>query len=297
MIMDKVEKLFTGSVDQWGDLVPLTGPVPMDDPADVDPVNVAQKGAGDCWLVSSIIAILDQPWGATQLRSHLLWDEARKGYVVTLYEGGKARHVFVDQVHSNFTRVHGVIPSWVSVFEEAVYRLENDKAGKVNGRLPTAGFDYLLGGSKPVAASFLGGSGPKVSERKARLHLLWDSNADDADRYLDQGKIVLAASNPGGFWGKFFGSTGEIEAETRGADGVWTPKQVTIAPSHVYVVVDVDDDDRVSLMNPWGEGNSNDGGGVFRISGKHFNDNFGALSTIDPTPPPPTRRAIPQRRK
>lgn len=85
---------------------------------------------------------------------------------------------------------------------------------------------------------------------------------DDLREVLDDGGQVVISSP----------RSGDHQITVTDADG--NSRDVDVVTSHSYVITRIDPDGSVWMRNPWGPGNSADGGGEFRVSPEDVEDLF-----------------------
>jgi len=231
-------------------------PVPDDvlDRTSWDPQDVGQRGIGDCYLLSSLMALMRTDAGDDLLRRNVRWDESQSGYWVTLYREGEPFDVFVDATYLLGARQgqYGDI-GVVSLYEAAVgihlgYPDFND------GGWPKDALELVTGGS---AREYETGSS-------------WWNPFDD--RFGDSQDEIAAQLADGA----------AVTADTSGrpsaegvpvvveCDGSQVEATVTIVGGHAYSVERIDDDGNVWVRNPWGAGNSADDGNLVRLTSEQF---------------------------
>ncbi len=234
--------------------VPLPGGGLGDPP--FDPNDVRQGGIGDCYLLASIMALMQTDEGDQLLRDNVRWDADRGGYWVTLYVDGKEVVYFVDRAHQGGAS-GGSGPNLASIYEAAV--AQHLKFADLND-----------GGWPADALELLTGEDTKIYEDRFLGGYDWDDIRDD----LEDGDQLVGATKEGpkkGLW--------PIEVERRGPDGTMQTEKVDIVGSHAYTIVDVDKNGDVWLTNPWGEGNGADGGGPMKVSEEDFERIFHQIAS------------------
>lgn len=235
-----------------------TVPIPggLDENSPFDPLDVSQGGIGDCYLLASLMALMQTDEGDQLLRDNLRWDPERGGYWVTLHVDGKEVVYFVDRAQQGGATENGG-PGIASIYENALK--QHLKFNDLNdGGWPADALELLTGGDTHVYEDrFLRG---------------WDWG--DIRNDVEDGDQLVAATRSGpkaGMW--------PVEAERPGPDGSMQTVKVDIVGSHAYTVVSVEKDGDVVLMNPWGEGNGADGGGPIRISQDDFERIFHQIAS------------------
>ncbi len=248
----------------WGDegvldrKVPLDGEVDLSD-AGLDPLLIKQGGAGDCWYIAALISIADSPGGADFIRDHMEWDEEKQGYWVTLYfPDGSPGKYFVDSVYADGAGQGRV--NWASVYEAALVQHEGGE-DDINGGYSDNAFEIITGGD-----ASRGGT-----------------DVDKMRDALEDGKPVAVSTDSERkvLWVEWGGAP-TVDAQVENPPGVWTSTEIDIVDGHAYSVVDVDDDGNVFVVNPWGPGNSSDGGGVIKLSEEEFERAFSKQSIGSP---------------
>jgi uncharacterized protein YukE len=220
----------------------------LDDDA-FDPDDVAQGSIGDCFMLSSIVSLLNTDGGDEFLRDHVRWDPDKNGYWVTLYPNGEAEDVFVEHVYDDGARQSdwqwgpfgADKPSIAALYEGAI------------SQLPAHGYDYLDGGYPDDAMSLITGK-PVESVANENHYGLSTRQVEDLRETIDGGGQAVVSSPTGG----------EHRITVEGPDG--DSREVEIVTGHSYVVTRVEADGSMWVRNPWGPGNGADGGGEFRVS-------------------------------
>lgn len=228
-------------------LVPVVPGILDDDPS--DPGRNAQRALGDCWLIATIDALMETADGRTRLRAGIRWDAAARGYRVRLHDRmGRPRIVLVTRVLQGCAGLDDGGQGIVSLYEAAAYALYGWNGAR--SHLPSFGVRALtntrtftrvrLAGRISHAAVKSGGSaGGGVCLAGTRPLWPWEAK-----------RIVPARRMPSG--GTF---------------------EVSVEPDHVYEIVDIRGG-LIGLRNPWGPGNTADGGGVFYVTRGVFDAAF-----------------------
>ncbi len=181
------------------------------------------------------------------------WDDDRKGYWVTLYDGGEPRMYLVDSVYGDGAGQGELRPNWASVYEAALVQ-HMGSPGAIDGDYPSKAFRMLTGNS--------------AQEERADI--------DEIREALAAGKPVCVGSQNPWAPGPFTIGTRAptVTAPVENPPGQWTTIEFDIADSHAYSVLQVDEDSNVYLANPWGPQNAADGGGVIKLTPDQFQDAF-----------------------
>lgn len=230
---------FTSDATKPGEQV---GKSVMDDDA-FDPDDVSQGQIGDCFMLSSIVSLLNTDDGDAFIRKNVRWDDTRNGYWVTLYENGEPTEVFVDKVYGQGARqsdwqwliFSGDKPSIAALYESALQ--EKYGYSYLDGGVPADAMEAITGQSVNVMDKGLGSTSFSVLRENLE----------------EGGQVVLSSPR-----------SGDNQITVQSPDG--TERQVDIVSSHAYAVTRIDADGNVWVRNPWGPGNSADGGGEFRVS-------------------------------
>lgn len=222
-----------------------------------DPSLNRQRGIGDCWLVSTINALMETEEGRQLLRDNVRWDPSAGGYQVTVYDdSGDPVTVLVTQIIDQGATVNGQ-PGIVALYEAAV--MLNGGWGGLEGRLPWLGPTRIAG-----------------QDSNTYVHII----ASISDNAVESGGsanggISLASTRP-----RFpFGNPPQV-AVTHDPNLPGLPDTVTILFNHVYEVVDIQNG-MIGLRNPWGPKNSHDGGGVFYVTQQDFDNLFFGQTQTD----------------
>ena len=226
----------------------LTGPVSMT----MQPEDVRQGAAGDCWYLAALAALANTPGGRATLQQNMIWDPVRQGYWVTLYRNGKPEVYFVDTVYADGAYTYDAkwnrTPSWVSVYEAALVQYYGGDAFALNGGSGNAAFEILTGQDA---------TGLDASQG---TWLIRDALAD--------GETVVAASQVKFPWDSEFI---EVVAQVQNPNGTYSPRTIEIVRNHEYSVVSVDADGNIYIRNPWGPGNTaGDDGRVIMLTQTQF---------------------------
>ncbi|WDG17910.1 C2 family cysteine protease [Microbacterium sp. Clip185] len=224
---------------------PVTESITDDDAFDAD--DVAQGQIGDCFMLSSIVSLLGTDGGDDFIRDNVRWDADREGYWVTLYENGEPKEVFVDNVFGHGARqsdwewflFSGDKPSIAALYEAALRE--------------EYGYDFLDGGIPADAMEIITGRDVTVTENDSYAGLTAEQLAPLRENLEQGGQVVISSPRSGDH-------TITVEAP----DG--STREVDIVSTHSYAVTRIEEDGSVWMRNPWGPGNSADGGGEFRVS-------------------------------
>ena len=225
------------------------------DDATFDPEDVSQGGIGDCYVISTVMALMQTPEGDALLRENIRWDSVREGYWVTLYVDGKPTPIFIDHaLHEGALEDGG--PGIVSLYEAAFSEYES--------------WATLSGGSAHDVFPVIAGTDAERINWDAGDGDTWDPGP--AREALDDGGYVVASSHPTD------DPAPTIQVTKQNADGSTYTTDVRIVGPHAYTVAGVEADGSVWVMNPWGQGNSYDDGGPFLVSAEDFEELFRAVS-------------------
>jgi len=217
----------------------------MDEDA-FDPDAVAQGNIGDCFMLSTVVSLLETEEGQEFIREHVRWDEDEGGYWVTLYRNGEPVDVFVDKVYSKGARQDGDgwwifggdKPSIAAIYEAAIAQ--------------ELGYDYLEGGVAANAMELITGEPAEVIENTRHGGLSSGDIEQLREVVDDGGQVVLSSPR-----------NGTREVTVTAPDG--STREVEIVSKHAYVVTRIEPDGSVWMRNPWGPDNGADGGGEFRV--------------------------------
>lgn len=235
----------------------------MDDDA-FDPDDVSQGSIGNCFMLSSIVSLLNTDEGDDFIRDNVRWDANAEGYWVTLYKNGQPHDVFVEYVFDNGTRqtdwewwiFSGDKPSIAALYESAIRQ--------------EYGYDFIDGGVPAEAMEIITGR-PVTTVRNDSYVGLSSSQVDGLRDVLnDGGQVVISSPRNAGH-----------EITVTAPDG--STREIEVVQSHSYAVTRIDADGAVWMRNPWGPGNSADGGGEFRVSADDVADLFWRASSTNVT--------------
>ncbi|MCU1498153.1 MAG: hypothetical protein JWM47_2106 [Acidimicrobiales bacterium] len=143
------------------------------------PGDVMQGGAGDCWMLASLAAIVRTPGGEEYIKS-LIHDNGDGTYTVTFEDGQK---VTVNGQSDDLSS-HTGGDKWVLILENAFAKKHGGLAG-----------DYMDGNWPEVALKELG-------LENVRNKMVTDMSDAELSALLRSGQPVVAAAdvqNPGGF--------------------------------------------------------------------------------------------------
>jgi hypothetical protein len=218
----------------------------MDDDA-FDPEDVAQGGIGDCFMLSSIVSLLNTAGGDDFIRDNVRWDSDKNGFWVTLYSGGEPKEVFVEYVFDNGARQSdwewwlfgGDKPSIAALYESAIRQEYGFSA--IDGGVPADAMELITG--RPVTVT-----------ENTDYSGLTSSQVDGLRNVLDDGGQVVISSP----------RSGDHQITVTAPDG--STREVEVVNTHSYAVMSIEPDGSVWVRNPWGPGNSADGGGEFLVS-------------------------------
>lgn len=235
----------------------------LDDDA-FDPDDVSQGGIGDCFMLSSIVSLLNTDGGDEFIRDNVRWDADKGGYWVTLYSNGEPKEVFVEHVFDNGARqsdwqwliFSGDKPSIAALYEAAIRE--------------EYGYDFIDGGVPAEAMEIITGR-PVVTVENDNYAGLSDRQLEGPREVLENGGQVVISSP----------RSGEHRLTVTAPDG--SEREVEIVTSHSYAVTRIEPDGSVWMRNPWGPGNSADGGGEFRVDADDVADLFWRVSSTNVT--------------
>lgn len=207
-----------------------------------DSTIVRQGSIGDCFLISSVISMLDTDEGDEFIGEHVRWDPDSDGYWVTLYPDGQPKEVFVDKVyaHGSTRALSGRPPSMASLYEAAFAQ--------------EFGYGYLDGGYSSHALEVITGKESTTLSSTFRGGLT-SGHREELRGVLEDGGQVIASSSK---------TRNPTELSITRHDG--TVEEVRMVGQHAYVVTKIESDGSMWVHNPWGPNNSYDGGGEFKVS-------------------------------
>lgn len=217
-----------------------------------DPADVSQGLIGDCYLLASVMALMQTDKGDQILRDNMRWDDERQGYWVTLYAEGEPVTYFVDNGQASGATENGRA-GVVSIYEAALRE-----------HLTFADLDD--GGSPAEALELLTGSETREYKNPPIGGWSWDEMRNDV---ADGDQLVGSTrknDTEDADW--------PVEITRRDESGNLETVDKTVVGGHAYTVVRIEGDGSVWLRNPWGVGNSADGGGEFRVSAEDFDKIF-----------------------
>jgi uncharacterized protein YukE len=232
--------------DDLGDYVPIENPISFDDDAlDADEINQGQ--VGDCWLLASLGAVVDQDpeW----IRDHM-WQNPDGTWTVKMYdEDGEAVYIQVDPtVPENGARDSDGDPSWVSIYEKAAAEFFGGSYGDIDGDWPDRALTAITG---------------QQATNAGQLSL------DEISDALDDGPVVVSTQDNPDDWWRFWSD--DVDDTDR------------IVPNHAYIVRDVftvteedgTETQYIQVTNPWGP-NGGERYGTYMFTAEEFEQNFAA---------------------
>lgn len=235
----------------------------MDDDA-FDPDDVSQGQLNDCFLLSTIVSLLNSDEGDQFIRDNVHWDSEKGGYWVTLYESGKPVEVFVEHVFGSGAKqkdwewlfLSGDKPSIAALYESAMRQ--------------KYGYSYLDGGISADAMETI--TGKSVTEiENSNYAGLSESQVDSLREVVNAGGQATVSSPRSG------------EHLITVTDPSGNTREVELVTTHSYVVTRVEADGSMWVRNPWGPGNSADGGGEFRVSAEDVASKFWRAASTNVT--------------
>ncbi len=226
-----------------------------------DPAYVQQGAIGDCYALSSLMGYMRTDSGRAVLESNVRWDDEANGYWVTLYVDGAPTEYFVDHVYEqgvdqydgNFLWWEKTSPNVVSLYEAALAQA-------------TSYGDIDDGGTADEAMRLISGGNAQMHDFSHRGDMSGD--LDPMRAALSDNSPVVASSHAG------IGVMEMGSATIERPDGTVVHEDVSIVRSHAYEVERIDPDGTVWVRNPWGPGNSADGGGLIGLSKTQFSSAF-----------------------
>lgn len=229
-----------------------------------DPDDVAQGNIGDCFMLSSVGSLLSSDGGDEFIRDNVRWDADKEGFWVTLYSDGEPKEVFVDYVFDNGARqgdwdwlvFSGDKPSIAALYEAAIRE--------------EYGNDFLDGGVPADAMEIITGREVDVVENSDYSGMDPEQVDGLRDVLDDGGQVVISSPR-----------SGENQITVTAPDG--SSREIEVVNTHSYVVTRIDPDGSVWMQNPWGPGNSADGGGEFRVSPDDVENLFWRATTTNVT--------------
>jgi hypothetical protein len=215
-------------------------------------------------MLSSIVSLLSTDGGDDFIRDHVRWDPDKNGYWVTLYKNGEPTEVFVEYVFDNGAKQNdwqwgifgGDKPSIAALYEAALRQ--------------EYGYDFIDGGVPAEAMEIITGHPVDTIENDEHTGLS-ESQVDELRDVIDDGGQVVLSSP----------RDGEHHITVTGEDG--STREVEIVTTHAYAVTRIEADGSVWVRNPWGPGNSADGGGEFRVSAEDVADLFWRAASTNVT--------------
>lgn len=222
-----------------------------------DPLGVAQGSIGDCYLLASVMALMQTDQGDQILRDNMRWDDERQGYWVTFFADGKPVTYFVDKGQTSGATEDGGA-GVVSVYEAALRE-----------HLSFADLDD--GGNPAELLELLTGTQTREYDNPPLGGWSWDEMRND----LSTGDQLVGSTRESdeedGLW--------SVEMTRRDEFGHLVTVNKDVVGGHAYTVVRIEDDGSVWLLNPWGPENTADDGGEFRVSAEDFDTIFHTVAS------------------
>lgn len=229
-----------------------------------DPDDVSQGQIGDCFMLSVVVSLLETDAGDDFIRDNIRWDDAKQGYWVTLYSNGTPKEVFVEYVFGNGAKQDdwqwwifgGDKPSIAALYESAIRQEYGYHA--IDGGVPADAMEMITGQSAWVVENnnYAGLSDGQVESLR--------------DAMTDGAQVVISSPR-----------SGDHQITVTAPDG--STREIDVVNTHAYSVTRIDADGSVWMRNPWGPGNSADGGGEFRVSADDVADLFWRASVVNVT--------------
>ncbi|MGO3147139.1 MAG: C2 family cysteine protease [Leucobacter sp.] len=229
-----------------------------------DPDDISQGQIGDCFMLSTVVSLMNTDEGDQFIRDNIRWDPDEEGYWVTLYEDGVPEEVFVEYVFEQgatqedwkFLFLSGDRPSIAALYESALQQ--------------KYGYDYLDGGYSWSAMEKITGQ-PVEQMENSGYGGLNPRQVDSLRETLEAGGQATVSSPTGG----------EHTLTVTDPDG--NTREVDLVTSHSYVITRIEEDGSMWVRNPWGPGNSADGGGEFRVSAEDVSSKFWRAASTNVT--------------
>jgi len=245
----------------------LGADVAADDP--LTPGENSQHILDDCWLISTINAMMETTDGQQQLRDGIQWIDHPAGYRVRIYDNGKEIWVTVTETLPGGATIFAGAssgPGIVSLYEAAIAKYFGPNYMQ-QSHMPGTGVSIMTNQKTNISAGI--GYGPGNNNIVPREAMMSGGSVD--------GTLSLAGTPPRWL------NVGSMSAQaTPDPASAAATQKILIVPNHTYEVVDIKNG-MIGLRNPWGVGNPYDGSasnaaGVFYISQQDFAKAFGALT-------------------
>lgn len=223
------------------------------DEGGVDWRTVDQQAIGDCFLLATLQAYSQSEDGQQLLRDNIRLNDARDGFIVTLYDNGQPVDVNVTDYYTNGLQGQQTAPPTLLNIYERSYGLYFGGQNLARGGKSETAMERISN-REPDRIDTRGGTG-------ATFWSWWDDNTysdsewQQIEQAIDDDRPVVASSPKGGIV-----SDDNVDADTNN-DGVFDAGSgpgaedqgggYRIAGDHVYTVESIDDE-YVTLINPWG---------------------------------------------
>lgn len=239
--------------------------------------TVDQQAIGDCLLLATLQAYSQSEDGRQLLRDNIRLNDARDGFIVTLYDNGQPVDVNVTDYYTNGLQGQQTAPPTLLNIYERAYGLYFGGQNLARGGTPETAMERISN-REPDRIDTRGGTG-------ATFWSWWDDDAysdsewQQIEQAIHDDRPVVASSIEGGII-----SDDSVDADTNN-DGVFDAGSgpgaedqgggYQIVGNHVYTVESIDDE-YVTLINPWGRNNLDAGnnhvgsGGRIRITREEY---------------------------
>ena len=213
--------------------------------------GVDQRDLGTCWLISGVLALMQTDAGDAFLRQNVVWDEAAGGYWVTLYGPEGPTKYLVKDVFEGYTAQGNGQPSIAALYEAAVAQHMT--------------FTDLEGGYSYEGLALITGQDVE------RLPVT-DPTA------ISTTATTLAAG--GTAVGGIYDDVQDIPVSVTDPSGQTVTTTVDLVAPHAYAIERIDPNGTVWVRNPWGPGNSADGGQLIGLTQEQYTQYFDYMASV-----------------
>ncbi len=213
--------------------------------------GVDQRDLGTCWLISGVLALMQTDAGDAFLRQNVVWDEGAGGYWVTLYGPEGPTKYLVKEVFEGYTAQGNGQPSIAALYEAAV--AQHMTFGDLEGGYSYEGLALITG------------------QDVERLSVTDPSAVSTTAATLAGGGTAV-----GGIYDQAF----DVPVTVTDSSGQQTSTTIDLVAPHAYAIERIDSSGMVWVRNPWGPGNSADGGQLIGLTQDQYTQYFDYMASV-----------------